>query len=455
MSLKNIHTINFEFIYLAQLTLNGLKPLSRWETELNLKDLSLLRSIGLEYTFVTRRLLNGSIARETIFSTKPQVLETYYSRFNDSILDKSAESKRIEGELFGYPACCIDHFIQHPYSSNNLTAEEQKLLFYWACPFCNVTPLLIPRYRSVHEYCLQLYKNSFAQQKVIHRKWEKMISAAASISLLLLNSPQCTRDLIFPSQPFIPDAHMISLLVDVDPDQDYLENRYEKILQLDGNKSDTDADGMMDGPDLALHLWGIYKTLPSQPRQEDPYVENHMMRGLETCNICNQTINMGYAVLINPLENLSMEVPYIFLHHFFDHGSFSYDGSLHGAGRINSALLSIILTSNGHSHWLGAHYTDQEVQESRSIATQIDSLPRETLANRTFAIDFMMRGIEMCHSCGENINMGYLKIQNPTKNMSFDLPYIAFHFLHCGGKKYEGDIHVGEIDVALLKDVLK
>ena len=67
-----------------------------------------------------------------------------------------------------------------------------------------------------------------------------------------------------------------------------------------------------------------------------------MMRGLEWCEICGASVNMGYWQIVNPSLGVSMEVSEI-ARHFMEHGSFSYLGNVHGGGRTDvAALLKII-----------------------------------------------------------------------------------------------------------------
>ncbi len=455
MDRPKLYGVAFDLFYLSKLTNEGVKPLSRWEGDVGKEAIKLLKSHGLRFAVVDRFLLPGAKIQEIVFSRSAKLIDQYRSHFDKKVIDKSAASKRLEGQFFGYPVCCIEQFIEHPYQPNSLSSADQRLLFHWACPHCSVTPLLLPDYRRVHEQCLHTYRTEIWHRQQKEPILRKAFAVAASVSLLTLTTIGCSRDFFFKPQPYKPDVHLLRLPAEVDGDQDFLEDRLERILSLNHTKMDTDNDGIPDGPDMAQQLWLIYRTLPDQPRLNAPYVEHHLMRGLETCNVCNQTVNMGYAILFNPLENLSLEAPYIFLHHFFEHGSFSYDGSLHENGRINAALFKIVLSSDGSSHWLGDTYSNAEVEEFRMIAAKIDSLPRSEQTDSLYVIDHQMKGIEMCHCCGEYFNMGYLAVVNPKKKQSYDLPYIGLHFLRCGSKKYEGDHNTGMVDISMIKTVIE
>jgi len=148
--IKALKEIDFELAYLALLTAEGLKPLSRWEKPLDSDGLELLQRLGLLTKQIQRKVLTGKLVLETIFSRFPAYIQLYERRFANTIIDKSAQTQRFEGFLFGYPACCVDQFIRQPYAPNNLPAEDQKILFHWACRDCKITPLLLPAYKSVH-----------------------------------------------------------------------------------------------------------------------------------------------------------------------------------------------------------------------------------------------------------------------------------------------------------------
>jgi len=151
-SIKTLKEIDFELVYLALLTAEGLKPLSRWEKPLDSDGLELLQRLGLLTKQIRRTVQTGKEVVETIFSRLPAYIQLYQQRFANTAIDKSAQTQRFEGFLFGYPACCVDQFIRHPYTPNNLPSEDQKILFHWACKNCKITPLLLPAYKSVHRF---------------------------------------------------------------------------------------------------------------------------------------------------------------------------------------------------------------------------------------------------------------------------------------------------------------
>jgi len=154
--IKALKEIDFELAYLALLTKEGLKPLSRWEKPLDDNGLQLLQRMGLLTKQIRRTVKTGKEVIETIFSRLPGYIQLYEQSFADKPIDKTAQTQQLEGLLFGYPACCVDAYIRQPYAPNNLPNEEQKILFHWACKDCKITPLLLPAYKGVYK----LFNNS-------------------------------------------------------------------------------------------------------------------------------------------------------------------------------------------------------------------------------------------------------------------------------------------------------
>ena len=142
--------IDFELAYLAMLTYEGIKPLSRWEKELENGGLEALREIGLLTKHIRRMTATGKEIVETVFSRTPAYIKLYEERFEGSPIDKSAATQRFEGFLFGYPPCCIRQYINHPYAPNGLSTQEQEILFHWACRDCHITSSLVRYYARVN-----------------------------------------------------------------------------------------------------------------------------------------------------------------------------------------------------------------------------------------------------------------------------------------------------------------
>ena len=148
---RALKEIDLELAYLAVLTREGLKPLSRWEKSLTDGDLELLQRTGLITKQVRRTVKTGKEIVETIFSRTPAYIQLYEQAFGNTPIDKSPQTKRFEGFLFGYPPCCVNQYIRKPYAPNNLPEQEQKILFHWACRDCKVTPAMLPVYKNAHD----------------------------------------------------------------------------------------------------------------------------------------------------------------------------------------------------------------------------------------------------------------------------------------------------------------
>ena len=150
-SIRALKEIDFELAYLALLTCKGLKPLSRWEKPLADGGLELLQRMGLLTKQIRRTVKTGKEVIETIFSRLPAYIKLYEQHFENKPIDKSVQIQLFEGLLFGYPPCCINQYIHQPYAPNNLTAQEQKILFHWACRNCKITPMLLKAYKGVYD----------------------------------------------------------------------------------------------------------------------------------------------------------------------------------------------------------------------------------------------------------------------------------------------------------------
>ena len=150
-SIRALKEIDFELAYLALLTCRGLKPLSRWEKPLADEGLELLQKMDLLTRQIRRTLKTGNEVVETIFSRLPAYIQLYEQLFANKPIDKSVQTQRFEGFVFGYPPCCVNQYIRRSYARNNLTDQEQKILFHWACKNCKITPLLLHAYKDVYD----------------------------------------------------------------------------------------------------------------------------------------------------------------------------------------------------------------------------------------------------------------------------------------------------------------
>ena len=88
---------------------------------------------------------------ETVLGLAAGSLDVYEHRCAGRPVDKSAETVRFEGYVFGYPPCCVEQYVTQPYRPNGLPKEQQEILFHWACPGCKITDLLLPLYQQVYD----------------------------------------------------------------------------------------------------------------------------------------------------------------------------------------------------------------------------------------------------------------------------------------------------------------
>jgi hypothetical protein len=152
---KALKKVDFELAYLALLTCEGLKPLSRWEKPLDDYGLGFLQQMGLLTKQIRRTVKTGKLIVETIFSVSAGYIQLYENRFGNTPIDKTAPTIRFEGFLFGFPPCCVDEYIRHRYAKNSFTPDQQKILFHWACKNCEITPILLPYYQDIYNFLMK------------------------------------------------------------------------------------------------------------------------------------------------------------------------------------------------------------------------------------------------------------------------------------------------------------
>jgi len=138
-------------LYLVYLTAQGIKPLSRWEMDITHEQQVAIECFGLHVSILTRSTEWGRLVCHTIFSRCCSLLQRHRSAFDGKAISNDDQSIRREGLDFGYPACCVDSFIEKGYQRNGLAYEDQAILFHWACLECKQTRSLLPDYRRIFE----------------------------------------------------------------------------------------------------------------------------------------------------------------------------------------------------------------------------------------------------------------------------------------------------------------
>ncbi len=157
-----------------------------------------------------------------------------------------------------------------------------------------------------------------------------------------------------------------------DLDGDTLADSEELAAGLNLYNADQDENLMPDGIQLAKRCAEAIAALPTAEYDatdiKGTYKISYMMRGLEWCEACGQSVNMGYWLIVNAETGVSMEVSEI-ARHAMEHGSFSYVGTLH-AGRAEVAALMDILGLPAGCGDLGIPYDPADLNQDCSVDAQ-------------------------------------------------------------------------------------
>ncbi len=293
-----------------------------------------------------------------------------------------------------------------------------------------------------------------------------------------------------------------------DTDGDLLSDREELAIGYHPYRADQNQNLARDGVELARHVAGIIDRLPvyemNSPDVTGLCKVSHRLRGIESCGICGEMVNMGFWRIVNTEMGTEMDVPVIALH-FMQHGSFDYWGDVHGQGRSQMAALLRILEirfpferddhllpladaskasrakSAGPADLDGDFLADSEEADATlnpcdpdqnrnllpdgidlgkrtaEIINQLPTFEMNAPTNGTlYKVSHMLRGIESCGICGKMVNMGFYRVVNTAKGAQIDVPVIALHFLEHGSFSYWGDVHSqGRTEVAALLDALE
>ncbi len=265
-----------------------------------------------------------------------------------------------------------------------------------------------------------------------------------------------------------------------DSDEDGLESLEEDFVRTVDGLPDTDGDSIKDGPQFFEDLLDSLKSISREVSDTEPYMLEIPMDGVETCDICGNTYNMGFVEIVNPLEGITLRAPYISLH-YLAHGSAAYSGS-ENTGRILPTVLYTVLNGTDTSHWRDVEDdTDgdglRDIEEecflldpddpdtdddgvpdgpalARAMFEIIDALPREERPDSVFRIDHPMRGIYTCLVCGEDINMGYTEIIDPVAGDSLSVSFLNLHFMSRGSFETDRPDEVGRVDPRQIDQVL-
>jgi len=329
------------------------------------------------------------------------------------------------------------------------------------------------------------------QKHARRRKKFKQRAIAAGTAAIITLGTGMSRN--YALAGYTPDTHQLK--VSQDADADLLADKEEIAIGYLVLKADQNRNQIRDGVELAKRCGVVIEQLPWEDEVTDPnqtYKWCMLQYGLETCDVCGATVNMGPAGIVNPRLGLRVDCSLIAIH-YMEHGSFGYEGDVH-KGRLDVAALSraleIRFPYDPNEHQLavdgndldGDFLTDNEelaagynlynsdqdndltadgIELARQCAEVISELPvldpngPEVLYS-VYKESFLQRGFETCEVCGVTVNMGYWKITNAKLDQSIEVPEILNHYMEHGSFSYWGDVHEkGRIDVALLVKILE
>lgn len=337
----------------------------------------------------------------------------------------------------------------------------------------------------------KLRRNSKKQVKP--RKTKKVILNSATAVLAVGSGLTLTAK----TQASPNDPHQLPLTQD--SDGDLLTDAEEFALNFIPTIPDQNQNGILDGVELAQQCAALINALPwehESPPPDATYRWHQPAFGMETCAICGATVNMGSAGIVNPKLNLEISYPLIVLH-YMEHGSFSYDGNVHGQGRIDIPLLIQILEVDylppGDSHQFPVkNDTDCDMINNREeqavgylpfhpdqnqndildgeelaqrLAAAVLALPKTVQSDQIYKLEHALDGLERCGVCGQWIHMGGWEIHNPMLKLQYPdpdindwpmfLPDIALHYMEHGAFDFLGSTNIGRVDIPRLMRVLE
>lgn len=174
------------------------------------------------------------------------------------------------------------------------------------------------------------------------RCWTRVLrtSLACGFSAVLSLTGCGTK--VFPPSVSPPKCDVHCLPVQGDTDGDLLTDMEEHSLSLDPNDPDEDVDLVRDGAGLAASVARAIGDLPEGLMPGQPwrvYKVTHLMRGLVICEVCAETMNMGYVEVVDPRTGGRVTVPVISLH-YMSHGSFTAQATPEYGPRVDVVNLA-------------------------------------------------------------------------------------------------------------------
>ena len=217
---------------------------------------------------------------------------------------------------------------------------------------CITNPKLGLRYPDPHDPL----DPQFLPDLALHYMEHGSFDCAGSIHTGRVDLPRLMRVLEV-RFPYDPNEHQLPVDAN-DLDGDLLTDNEELSTGYNVYDADQDGDLTPDGIELARQCAEVIGQLTFGPDPADAnktYIDHWPTFGLETCEICGATVNMGPAWIVNPRLGLSVDCPLIAMH-YMGHGSFEYSGDVHGRGRLDVPLLLKALEMPRQCGHLGTIY---------------------------------------------------------------------------------------------------
>mgnify|MGYP005838947819 CR=1 FL=1 len=444
-----------EFYYLLELTRRNIKPMSRREHPITEEQFEFLKSFGFAVAKVPRMVLNGHWLKETVFG-KPRYVRKYERTFSGTSLTLSPDAQRLEGFLFGYPSCCVRQFIRQPYKTHDLPAEDQEVLFHWACPDCRMTPSLMPYYLQTHQEVWDWFRETFPSQKGQPVPGRLKTSAAALLAATLLGVSSVAAE----------NDHQLP--VPGDTNNNGLVTAEEVVL----GSFHSYQDAVYWGNWLATTIDSLPSYYPDGTPlpQDSTYRIEHLTCGEYPCPVCGVPVNMGYMDVINPMRDLTYTMSYV-EHHFLANGSFSsFIDDYSDTTRIDITELKRVLFPYDSAHRMiipgdadndaipdslenyyfhfdpGNWDTDDAgIPDGVTLTERLTALLPKLMSHQdslhTQVDVHPAYGLETCSVCGAMVNMGFVEFTNPETGWQREIPLINLHALAHGSFMADGSVH--------------
>jgi len=351
------------------------------------------------------------------------------------------------------------------------------------------------RLKRAHQRCVR-------EQTKRRKKFRQRAIAAGTVAAITLGTGVGVNKTL---AAYTPDPH--ELAVSKDADADLLANKEELAIGYQVFNADQNRSGIPDGAELAKRCAADINELPIWDEQgvapNEIYKIEVLFRGVETCDICGEIVNMGGVVIVNPALNLTypkpspygllVYLPYISLH-YMEHGSFSYAGDVHGTDRLYDLqrmmkVLELRYSYEPNEHELpvdgndldGDLLTDSEeleagfnlydpdqdndlvpdgIELAKQCAAAIWQLPEFEFnappgIEQIHKVRMLTDGQESCEICGFTICMDHWDIVNPRLGSTIHVPVIAAHYMEHGSLSYAATEHSGRVDLFRLLEILE